>query len=409
MAITGVGWELQVKRLGLQVSDGVTRTYASYQVYHEGTAAAGLAGYLCESPGPGANAPAGNGKRVEGRTYPLWTQFGRYRSIGYSTSSNEAVAVDHMPGLLLQATGKRVGILIHPAHPPKLFLSSIGCLNLTNAVGAKEQMNFWDSRARVIALIQDLRAFAPQAFQQEVATRIAGASVVIEGEPMNVLADPLLAAMTASPALSTPAALPLSKAQAIRCAQWMMDHFGDKIRAAVAGKPYEAKHITAIVCQETAYKWLKWTENLTPAQIVERCVFDASGDFPGTSRGAFPKTTAAFLARYGQGFTDLLIEEANKTRRLQGWDDKPWVYKGYGIFQYDLQHVTTDQAFFENRGWYSFGACLERCCRELDRKLAATGDDLWKAIKAYNGSGPAAAQYQANVRAFTDYCATVTG
>ena len=405
MPITGVGWELHVERLGLHSAAGKTRTYGRYQAYRDGAPIDGLSGAMCESPGPGANAPAGNGKRVQAGTYPLWTQFGRYRSIGYSTATDEATALANMPGVLLSATGRRVGILIHPAHPPTLFLSSVGCLNPTNPLGPKEAMNFWDSRARVIAILEDLRAFAPQSFHHETMTPIPGASVVIDGEPMNALPDLLL---EAAPALTaTPPALPISRSEAKRCAQWIMDNFGDEVRQAALGRAYGAKHLAAIVCQETAYKWLKWTAELTAADIVARCVFDASGDFPGTDRSAFPVNTAAFRNRYGAAFTDMLVEEANKTRRIQGWGDKPWVYKGYGVFQYDLQAVATDRDFFENRRWYDFGVCLERCCAELDRKLAATGGDLWRAIKAYNGSGAAATQYAANVKAFTDYCAEV--
>jgi hypothetical protein len=33
-------------------------------------------------------------------------------------------------------------------------------------------MNFWDSRAKLIAMINDLKTFAPEAFQHEVLTRI---------------------------------------------------------------------------------------------------------------------------------------------------------------------------------------------------------------------------------------------
>ena len=88
---------------------------------------------------------------------------------------------------------------------------------------------------------------------------------------------------------------------------------------------------------------------------------------------------------------------------------KPWVYKGYGLFQYDLQHVKTAEDFFRNREWYSIDNCLSRVVEELDRKLTAQGGDLWKAIRAYNGSGAAAERYMQNVKAFTGYCEEVTG
>ncbi|MGR9079519.1 hypothetical protein ACU8L5_25415 (plasmid) [Rhizobium leguminosarum] len=119
------------------------------------------------------------------------------------------------------------------------------------------------------------------------------------------------------------------------------------------GKPYEVEHLCAIVCQETAYKWLKWIGKHPTKTIIERCVFDASGGYAGTSRSAFPKNTAAFRKRFGKKLTDLLIEEANITRRLQDYGDQVWVYKGYGIFQYDLQHIESDESFFSERKWYS--------------------------------------------------------
>jgi hypothetical protein len=189
-----------------------------------------------------------------------------------------------------------------------------------------------------------------------------------------------------------------------------MTNFGAEMRAAVAGKAYDCSHIAAIACQETAIKWVPWIDEHPAAEIVKRCVFDASGEVPGAPRSAFPQNTAAFRARYGDAFTNMLIEEGNKTRRWQGWSDKPWVYKGYGLFQYDLQYVTTDQAFFEQKGWYDFAASLGRCCSELDKKLKlpAVGGDLWKAIRAYNGSGARAQAYADNVRAFVDFCAPVT-
>lgn len=403
MAITGIGWELQVRRLGLHTSGSLKRTYGSYAVYREGQSIDGLSGHMCECVGPGDNRHAGNGKRIEAGTYPLWTQFGRYRSIGYSEGA------EAMPGLRLEGTNRRVGILIHPGHPPKLYLSSVGCLNPTAPLTAAQSMDFSDSRRRVVALIDSLRAFAPDAFRREVMTRIAGATVVVEGEPMAPAPDELGHAFALAAGAAEPSALPISRAAAIQCARWMVENFGAQLRAAVHGKAYKVKHLCAIVCQETAYKWLKWTDSQTPRTIVERCVFDASGDYPGTSRSAFPRNSAAFRARYGDDFTNMLVHEANLTRRMQGWSDKPWVYKGYGIFQYDLQHVTVDRGFFEQKRWYSFEACLEKCCDELDDKLVAARGDLWEAIRRYNGSGPRAEQYRRNVQAFTDYCATVTG
>ena len=51
-------------------------------------------------------------------------------------------------------------------------------------------MDFWDSRGRVIAFIDDLRRFAPEAFTVSEDTDIPGASIVIDGEPSNVIVPP---------------------------------------------------------------------------------------------------------------------------------------------------------------------------------------------------------------------------
>jgi hypothetical protein len=143
---------------------------------------------MCECVGPGDNQHAGNRKRIEQGRYPLWTQVGKYQSIGYSHDTKIAASLP-MPGLRLEGTGKRTGILIHPGHPPKLYLSSIGCLNPTEQLTARQSMNFWDSRTRVIALIESLRGFAPAAFQHKAVQPIANAWVVVDGEPMGLVAE----------------------------------------------------------------------------------------------------------------------------------------------------------------------------------------------------------------------------
>lgn len=200
--------------------------------------------------------------------------------------------------------------------------------------------------------------------------------------------------------------LPISRSQALKVTQWMKSNFGTKLVAAVQGTPFSIDHLCAIVCQETAYFWVGFIGTLSPQKIIERCVLDASGDYPGTSRSAFPVNTGAFRARFGDDFTKLLIDEANKTRALRNYGPKQWVYKGYGLFQYDLQYVKTDEAFFKSKQWYDFDSCLAKATGELKAKYAITGD-LWSAIKAYNGSGPRATKYANNVMRFRDWCAEV--
>lgn len=156
MPIPKQGWELHVVRRVIHKYRSKKRTYGDYQVYRDGAALPGLAGHMCECIGPGDNQHAGSGKRIEAGKYPLWTQFGRYRTIGYEPGPTPP-GKPPMPGLRLEATGRRIGILIHPAHPPKPYLSSVGCFNPTGELAPPDWVNFAASRARVIALIDSLR------------------------------------------------------------------------------------------------------------------------------------------------------------------------------------------------------------------------------------------------------------
>lgn len=183
MPITGHGWELYIKRLAIQQSQDRARTYGAYQAFREGKPIANLSGNVCECPGPGNNTIEGSKTRIAEGTYPLSTQFGRYCTIGYS--QNLQVEADPpMPAIKVENTGSRIGILIHPAHPPDLFLSSIGCLNPSKPLEENDEIDFWDSRARVIALIDDLQTFCPRAFAQLADTPIAAAWLVVDGEPV---------------------------------------------------------------------------------------------------------------------------------------------------------------------------------------------------------------------------------
>jgi|SRR5215472_5822422 len=188
MPITGAGWEFHVERLGIHKSGARTRTYGTYQAFLDGQPIAALSGNVCESPGPGENdTPATPDKPrriVQGR-YPLSTQFGdHYATIGFTTEHPDQ---HPMPGLLLNNTGHRSAILIHPGHPPTLYLSSIGCLNLTKPLQPDDVMDFLESRSRVIAVINSLANFAAGAFAHRTPTPIANAAIVIDGEPMNIL------------------------------------------------------------------------------------------------------------------------------------------------------------------------------------------------------------------------------
>ncbi|HRH61095.1 MAG TPA: hypothetical protein PL045_11025 [Chitinophagaceae bacterium] len=206
--------------------------------------------------------------------------------------------------------------------------------------------------------------------------------------------------------------LPITQQQAMKAAHWLKTNFSASIEQALHENPllslngFTIDTICGIACQETAYFWLNFIDKKSPAEILGRCVLDASGDFPNTQRSAFPKNTAAFQKKYGDEFTNMLINEANLTRALRGFGPKNWVYKGYGLFQYDLQYVVSNESFFREKKWYSFDECIKNVMRELTTKWNIH-KNMWKTIKGYNGSGENASRYANNVVQFTAYSATV--
>jgi hypothetical protein len=206
---------------------------------------------------------------------------------------------------------------------------------------------------------------------------------------------------------------PITDEQARRATVWLKSHFGKKLAAAVAGTAFTVDHLCGIACQETAVYWLGWTKKLEPDEISGRCVLDGSGDYKPEEnpRTAFPRNTAELRARYDAqhpGLVDMLVAEGNKTRALRGLPDiVSWVYKGYGIFQYDLQFIEDDLAFFRDKLWYSFDECLARAMKEL-RHCWQVHHDVRTAIRAYNGKGPRAETYAMNVMSFTQIASAVS-
>lgn len=199
-----------------------------------------------------------------------------------------------------------------------------------------------------------------------------------------------------------PKDLPLNETQCLKVARWVETHFGSKCETAVENTPFTKQLLYAIVCKETAIYIYKWINEYTPEEILSFCVFDATGDVDGT-RKAFPKNTGAFVQKYGSDLAEELIKEANKTRALRGWGPKHWVYAGYGLFQYDLQHILTDKVFFEEKRWYFIDDCIERVMKELISKWKNNTNDLFHTIKAYNGSGEKAENYANSVLQFLNW------
>ncbi len=184
MPITGKGWEFHIVRKAEQrrASDGKVRTVGRYQIYHDGVKATGqhASGMTAETKGPGANKPAGNGRRIEAGTYPLATQAGaKYVTLNFSASLNPKVYPK--PGIEVMKTGERAEILIHPGIG---FVASIGCINPCKALpDASEYIDYVPSRDRVIQIILDLKRYVGKGFPQFNGKAIPEAFVVIDGEP----------------------------------------------------------------------------------------------------------------------------------------------------------------------------------------------------------------------------------
>jgi hypothetical protein len=179
MPIQGKGWELHIQRSALQRRGSKIRTVGAYQVFHDGVAQAAFTGGTAEPRGPGDNSVENDGLRIEAKSYPLERHAGaHYCTVGYQVSDKPGI--HPKPGIGVGDTGKRVGIVVHPGFG---FLSSIGCINICSPLGdALFDISFVNSRDRVIALIDDLKAFAGPRFPQQPGP-IPGAFLVIDGEP----------------------------------------------------------------------------------------------------------------------------------------------------------------------------------------------------------------------------------
>ncbi|HUE78406.1 MAG TPA: hypothetical protein VMN38_02070 [Sphingomicrobium sp.] len=162
---------------------------------------------------------------------------------------------------------------------------------------------------------------------------------------------------------------------------WFKKEFGADIRRALVGSPFSIDMLTAIACQETGYIWSTLRKKgLSTAQVLRLCVGDSiDGNPNGTGRRAFPRTKSELLAKpNGDQAFDIgrqaLVEMSEHIRGYAGAVRNPNKFcRGYGIFQYDLQHYLTDPAYFLGRGYEHFDRALEKCLAELRAALIRVG------------------------------------
>ncbi|OLP57810.1 hypothetical protein BJF93_13220 [Xaviernesmea oryzae] len=194
-------------------------------------------------------------------------------------------------------------------------------------------------------------------------------------------------------------------------ARWLMTNFGPSIIERTRNSHYSPALVCAIACQESGYAW--YTKSLrkryTPSDILRLMVLDNN-----TPRRAFPRDTRAFIedSRVGH-LAQALIEASDASRTARGLKPTGQLYYGYGIFQYDLQHIRNDEQFWratpDDRTadpsrtglWGDLNACLDRLFQELDSKRQKYPSDLRQTIRAYNGSGKNAEAYADIVMRFS--------
>jgi hypothetical protein len=165
-----------------RVDSGFARTIGNYYVTYHGQKLPGLEGMTIEGPGPGDNSHGGQNRRLEARSYPLFTHAGsgeRFRTIGFATSNEQSARP--WPAIRIEETEARSGILIFPAAG---YLMGLGTINLSKPLdGPNADIDFQDSRARVIGLIDAMKAQLGSYFPSRNNEKIPSAWIVITGEP----------------------------------------------------------------------------------------------------------------------------------------------------------------------------------------------------------------------------------
>jgi hypothetical protein len=155
--------------------------------------------------------------------------------------------------------------------------------------------------------------------------------------------------------------------------KWFKSEFGPEIREAVRRTPFTVDMITAIACQETGYIWSALRrKGLETRDVLRLCVGDTIDARPGgKGRRAFPKTKADLLThRRGRDMFEIgrkaLID---MSAHIRGYStvasNENKFCRGYGIFQYDLQHFAQDPDYFLERRYEDFSQSLSKCLEEL--------------------------------------------
>jgi len=184
MKVPRKGWVLVVERTGPWPGNRrLKRTVGTYHVYHDGVAVPKLSGGTAERQGPSDNGAVGKRehRRVEAGTYPART----HDTTSYKTSGYKSSGQPPKPAIGLggrgASMGSRDGILVHPASGTG---STIGCINLGPEItGPDTRLVMRDSLRRVVAVIDDLKAYAGSRFPGPDSEAVPDAFVMIVDPP----------------------------------------------------------------------------------------------------------------------------------------------------------------------------------------------------------------------------------
>ncbi|XWN29928.1 MAG: SH3 domain-containing protein [Devosia sp.] len=173
---------------------------------------------------------------------------------------------------------------------------------------------------------------------------------------------------------------------------WFKHNFGEKIAAATQGTPISVDLVTAIAVQETGYIWpaLIRHHQGDVVAVLEGCVGDTL-DTP--NRRAFPVNRTALEAEpYGEQMFDIGraalagLAELNVDYRRVYERDPDKFCRGYGILQYDLQHIRSDPDYFLGRQWGNFEICLQKCLNELEYGLRVRGFENQRSLSNFDAA-----------------------
>jgi hypothetical protein len=153
--------------------------------------------------------------------------------------------------------------------------------------------------------------------------------------------------------------------------RWFKQQFHQKIDAALQGTPFTLDFMTALACQESGEVWpILRKKDLSLDRIVELCVGDTLD-----GRSVFPRSRAELESapngkRMFQIAREALVDMAQFINGYKEVAKKPNKFcHGFGVFQYDIQFFRNeDPAFFLERRYTDFDACLQKALGELRNK-----------------------------------------